>query len=111
MLKDKLYYPYVIAISDIIVNKIPVKDNDTFKPFIELYLHNGSKVSYSNKLSYSDQKKIFANNSNSISVTDTDFFYCFCGDITIKLYNNKMLSVKKIARTAFNSAFIEENQE
>ena len=82
-----------------------------FKPFLEIYLNNGDKVSYSNKLPYSDQKKIFANNVDMISVTNSEFFYCFCGDITIKLFNNKMLNVKKIGRTAFNSAFLDENQE
>ena len=76
-----------------------------------MYLNNGNILTYTNKLPFSDQRKIFADNINLISLTNTEFFFCFCGDITIKIFNNRRMSVKKIARIAFNSAFLEDNQE
>lgn len=61
-----------------------------------------------NKTTYSNQKKIYANNTHEpIAITDTDFQLTVSGDITIKLYNNKLLSVKKIGRIAFNTAFFD----
>jgi len=44
-------------------------------------------------------------------MTPSGFFYYMSGDVTIKLFHHKRLSTKKIARTAFNSAFFDENQD
>jgi len=111
MLKEKLYFPYALSIKDISISKIPFENSKSFRPYIEIYLNNGSNCSFTSKLDFSDQKKIFSNNAPSISVTNQDFAYNFCGDITIKLFHHKRLSVKKIARTAFNTAFFGDTQE
>ena len=110
LLIESIKFPNVIKITDISINKLLLNFSNGFKPFIEIYQDNGSKLTYSNKLSYSEQKKIFTNNAKMISLIDKELDY-FCGDITIKLFINKLLTVKKIGRTAFNSAFIDNNKE
>jgi len=45
---------------------------------------------------------------DKITITDSDFILPVCGDLTIKIYNNKLMKAKKIGRIAFNTAFINE---
>jgi hypothetical protein len=104
-----MYFPLRRNISSIIVNKPPFKLlNTTFKPFFEIYFGNSNILSYTNKSGFFDQTKIFANEADRICITDSDFNLPICGDLTIKLYNNKLMSTKKIGRIAFNTAFINE---
>jgi len=110
MLKDRVYIPRAVAISNISVNKIPFVKK-SLRPFIEIYLGNGSQLSFTTKSDFSGQKKIYAGNANSISITNPEFVYSHCGDITVKLYHHKRLSIEKIARVAFNTAFLDENQD
>lgn len=104
-----MYFPLMRNINSIIVNKPPQKllDN-TLKPYFEIYFGNSNVLSYTNKSSYFDQKKIFANQADRICITDSDFNLPICGDLTIKIYNKKLMSSKKIGRIAFNTAFINE---
>ena len=55
-----------------------------------------------------EQTKIFANEADRICITELNFNLPICGDLTIKIYNNKLMSTKKIGRIAFNTAFINE---
>jgi hypothetical protein len=104
-----MYFPLRRNITSIIVNKPPQKLlNNTLKPFFEIYFGNSNVLSYTNKSGYFDQTKIFANEADRICITDSDFVLPVCGDLTIKLYNNKLMSTKKIGRIAFNTAFISE---
>jgi hypothetical protein len=45
-----------------------------------------------------------------ISITDSNFILPVNGDITLKIYNNTMLSTKKIGRVSFNTAFLQLEQ-
>ena len=111
MLKEKIYFPYVRNIKAILMSKITGKNSDTFKPYFEIYRCNGDKVSYTNKTSYGDQKKVFPNqNSNIVTITDHNFNHIIYGDLTIKIYNNLILSTKKLGRIAFNTAYLDSNQ-
>jgi phosphatidylinositol-3,4,5-trisphosphate 3-phosphatase/dual-specificity protein phosphatase PTEN len=108
LLKEKFYFPLVRNIKAISINKIPAKSSEgTIRPYFEIYLGNSDKVSYSNKSGFLDQKKIFANNNDLITITDNNFALTVSGDITIKIYNNGMLSTKKIGRISFNTAFLD----
>lgn len=65
-------------------------------------------MSITNKTTYLNQKKIYTNNTlDSIAITDTDFQLTVTGDVTIKIYNNEMLSQKKLGRISFNTAFFD----
>lgn len=110
LLKEKIYFPMVRNIKAISINKIPSKNSETIKPYFEIYLGNGEKLSFSNKVSYLDQKKIFSNNTDLITITDSNFALSVAGDLTIKIYNNTMLSSKKLGRVAFNTAFLKPDQ-
>jgi len=109
LIKERIHFPLVRSIVSITVKNPPQKLlNGTLKPFFEIYLDNSDQLSYSNKSSYFDQKKIFANTADKITITDSDFILPVCGDLTIKIYNNKLMSTKQIGRIAFNTAFINE---
>lgn len=109
LLSERIHFPLVRSIVSITVNKPPQKLLDrTLKPFFEIYLGNSDLLSFSNKCSYFEQKKIFANAVDKITITDSDFILPVCGDLTIKIYNNKLMSSKQIGRIAFNTAFINE---
>jgi phosphatidylinositol-3,4,5-trisphosphate 3-phosphatase/dual-specificity protein phosphatase PTEN len=111
MLKEKIYFPLVRDIKAILINKIPGKNSETIKPYFEIFKGNGDKISFSNKTSYLDQKKIFSNDTSSaVSITDNNFNLTVCGDLTIKLYNNLMMSTKKLGRISFNTAFLKKSQ-
>lgn len=111
MLNEKFYFPLVRNLRGISINNIPMKSaNTTIKPYFEIYLGNQDKVFYSNKLNYFEQKKIFSNNTNLISITDSNFDLTVSGDITVKIYNNGMLSNKKMGRISFNTAFLGDQQ-
>jgi len=58
-----------------------------------------------------EQKKIFSNNTELITITDSSFMLTVSGDLTIKIYNNEMLSSKKIGRVAFNTSFLDFDQD
>jgi hypothetical protein len=45
-----------------------------------------------------------------IAITDNNFLFTIFGDITIKIYNNTMLSTKKIGRISFNTAFLKQDE-
>ena len=108
LLKQQIHFPLVRSITSIIVNKPPPNlIEGTLKPYFEIYLGNGDELSYSNKCSYFEQKKIFANSADKITITDSNFILPVCGDLTIKIYNNKIMSSKNIGRIAFNTAFID----
>lgn len=109
LLQEKIHFPLVRSITSIIVNKPPQKLlESTLKPYFEIYLGNSDQLSYSNKAGYFDQKKIFANSADRIVITDSDFILPVCGDLTIKIYNKKLMSSKQIGRIAFNTGFIDE---
>ena len=58
------------------------------------------------------QNEIFSNeNKDWITISDNKFKFYFCGDITIKLFNNKKFSNKKLGRIAFNTGFLENDQK
>jgi len=48
------------------------------------------------------------NEVDKITITDTDFILPVCGDLTIKIFNNKLMKTNKLGRIAFNTAFINE---
>jgi phosphatidylinositol-3,4,5-trisphosphate 3-phosphatase/dual-specificity protein phosphatase PTEN len=110
LLKEKIYFPLVRTLKAISVHKLIKKNSETIKPYFEIYLGNGEKLFYTSKTSYLDQKKIFSNNTDLITITDSNFGILVAGDLTIKLYNHGMLSSKKLGRIAFNTAFLENDQ-
>jgi phosphatidylinositol-3,4,5-trisphosphate 3-phosphatase and dual-specificity protein phosphatase PTEN len=110
LLKEKIYFPLVRSIKAISINKFVSKNSDSLKPYFEIYLGNSDKIFYTNKTSYLDQKKIFSNNTDLITITDTSFALVASGDLTIKLYNNGMISAKKLGRISFNTAFLAPDQ-
>ena len=110
LLKEKIFFPLVRSLKAISVHKLVKKGSETLKPFFEMYLGNGEKLFYTNKTSYLDQKKIYSNNTDLITITDSNFGILVAGDLTIKLYNNGMLSSKKLGRIAFNTAFLTKDQ-
>jgi len=117
LLKDRKYFPVGIMITDILINKFPLYSPEKIKPSLEIYLDNSNKLSYSTKIGTLEIKKINKNtidskyNDLSSILCAVDFNYPFCGDITLKLFNHRMLSKKKLGRIAFNTAFIGPNQE
>jgi phosphatidylinositol-3,4,5-trisphosphate 3-phosphatase/dual-specificity protein phosphatase PTEN len=112
LIKQKIYFPLVRTIKSIAINKIPSKNSEgTIKPYFEIYLGNNDKVSYTNKSGYLDQKKIFSNNNDLIAITDNNFELTVSGDATLKIYNNGMLSSKKLGRISFNTAFLELDEK
>lgn len=112
LLKEKIYFPLVRSIRCIAINKIPSKNTEgTIRPYFEIYLNNTDKISHTNKSGYLDQKKIFQNNNDLITITDNGFELTVSGDITVKIYNNEVLSCKKLGRISFNTAFLEVDQK
>jgi phosphatidylinositol-3,4,5-trisphosphate 3-phosphatase/dual-specificity protein phosphatase PTEN len=109
--KEKIYFPLVRTIKAISINKIPSKIEGSIRPFFEIFLGNSDRLFYSNKKGYLEQKKIFSNNTELITITDSSFLLTVSGDLTIKIYNNEMLSSKKIGRVAFNTSFLDADQE
>lgn len=111
LLKEKLYFPLVRNVTGISIHKLTQKNSGTIRPYFEIYLGNGDKIFYTNKTKYLDQKKIYSNNTELITITDTNFSMQISGDLTIKLYNNGLLSKKKLGRISFNTAFLDSNQK
>lgn len=111
LLKEKLYFPLVRSIKAISINKSPSKSEGSIRPYFEIYLGNSDRLFYTNKKGFIEQKKIFSNNHELITITDTNFLLSISGDLTIKIYNNEMLSSKKIGRVAFNTSFLDSDQE
>jgi hypothetical protein len=111
LLKEKLYFPLVRTIKAISINKIPSKNDGSIRPYFEIYLGNSDRLFYTNKTGYLEQKKIFSNNTELITITDSSFLLTISGDLTIKIYKNGMLSSKKIGRVAFNTSFLDSDQE
>ena len=111
--------PFYISISDISINKIPTKKQNSLRPYFEIYLENSDKafklvkqISYSNKTNYLFQNVIYSsNNHDYIRINDNDFKFHFCGDITINIYNNQIIKNKLLGRISFNSAFLDYDQE
>lgn len=63
-------------------------------------------------MSYLNQKEVYSIKTEDwISISEQGFKFHFSGDITIKLYNNRKLSNKKLGRIAFNSGFLEYEQK
>lgn len=110
LLKEKIYFPLVRSIKAISINKFVSKSSDSLKPYFEIYLGNSDKIFFTNKTNYLDQKKIFSNNTDLITITDTSFALVTSGDLTVKLYNNGMISAKKLGRISFNTAFLSSDQ-
>lgn len=54
--------------------------------------------------------KIFCNQTECVSITEQNFHLDVAGDVTIKIYNNNMLSIKKLGRVAFNTAFLKPGE-
>jgi phosphatidylinositol-3,4,5-trisphosphate 3-phosphatase/dual-specificity protein phosphatase PTEN len=117
-LNEKIYFPYIRIIKAITLKEL-IKHNTTafgtgmnvLHPYFEIYLNNSDKLSYSNKASFLEQKSVLFNKSdNSAIITENDFSFYFSGDITIKIYNNNMLSTQKLGRVSFNSAFLTKDQ-
>jgi phosphatidylinositol-3,4,5-trisphosphate 3-phosphatase/dual-specificity protein phosphatase PTEN len=111
LLKEKIYFPLVRTIKAITINKIPSKSEGTIRPYFEIYLGNSDKLFYSNKKGFLEQKKIYSNNTELITITDSSFLLTVSGDLTIKIYNNEMLSTRKIGRVAFNTSFLDLDQD
>jgi phosphatidylinositol-3,4,5-trisphosphate 3-phosphatase/dual-specificity protein phosphatase PTEN len=44
LLKEKIFFPYFISITDISVNKFPHNKDDALRPYMEIYLENNDKV-------------------------------------------------------------------
>jgi len=92
-----VFFPLVIGIHNISINKSPNNEyNDVIRPYFEIYLQNSDVLSFTTKKSFSEQKKIYPNNTKElIDISENDFTVRVCGDVTIKIYNNGMLSSKK----------------
>ena len=115
--KERIYFPLVIGITNISINKFPSNEiAEVITPYFEIYLQNSDKVnlkiiikvSFTTKTSFYDQKKIYPNNTTElISLCDNNFVVRVCGDVTIKMYNNGMLGSKKLGRISFNTAFLD----
>ena len=109
MLKEKIYFPYIRSIKSITLKHVSKNSKGTLVPYFEFYLKNGEKISFSSKCSLMEQKAIaFAN--DTVKITDSLFSYWFAGDITIKIYDNRMISTKKLGRISFNTAFLDKDQ-
>lgn len=106
LLKEKIYFPLVRTIKAITVNKLNTSNSDAIRPYFEIYFGNGDKISFTNKTSYSNQKKIMPNGTDLLTITDTKFGLMITGDATLKIYNNLLLSTKKLGRISFNTAFL-----
>jgi len=114
LLREHMYFPLVIGISSISINKFPQKEflNEVFKPYFEIYLQNDEKMTFTTKMSYLNQKKIFPNNTNELlCLSDGNLMLRVCGDVTIKMYNHCLLSSKKMSRISFNTAFLDSTQK
>ena len=111
MLNKNYEFPYIINIVGIYLNKPQDSIKQYIKPFIQFFTKNADHCDYTNEINYFEQRKIFANDSNIIQITNSDFSFTICGDITIKIYNKKMVKAGKIGRISFNTAFLDPNDK
>ena len=44
LLKEKILFPYLISIRDVLINKFPNNQSDALRPYMEIYLENNDKV-------------------------------------------------------------------
>lgn len=109
MLQEKIYFPYIRCIKSIILKKVTKNNKEKLIPYFEFYLKNSDKISLSSKCSFLEQKSIPIV-KDSVKITDSLFSYWFAGDITIKIFNNGLLSTKKLGRISFNTAFLTKDQ-
>ena len=109
-LKENIYFPLRKTLTAIKIKHVPCKKKTgEFKPFIEIYLKNTDKISYTNKLSYFSQKCIKFDENSEITLLENDFSYNVAGDVTINLCDLRMIKTKIIGRVSFNTAFIQNN--
>lgn len=108
----KIKYPFRRTLKSIKIKHVPLKEKQGYiKPIVEIYVDNTSKIVYSNKTSYLNQKKIYFNNDmQEISLLDKNLKLDIYGDVIIKLYNYEFLVIKKLAMLTFNTAFISKEQ-
>lgn len=112
MLNREFEFPEFIKINAIYLSKIPDGLKEYFKPCIEIYLKNGEHCDFTNEVGYSEQRKIVANDTNLIQLTDSNFSFGVAGDVTIKIFNKQRLkSNLKLCRISFNTLFINKNEE
>ena len=106
LLSNRLYFPKQILLKSIILKGIPLKDQyGEIRPFYEIYANNSETLIYTNKTNFLQQRKIYYLNPQSIQITDDNFSLLIKGDITIKLYSQDLLSIKKLGMLCFNTAF------
>lgn len=107
LLMSDYSYAYMINIVGIYIKKLPPKFQGKFKPYIQFHDKNKEMISYTNQKGFFEQKKIFTNEIDLISITENTFSKEAKGDLTIKIYNNEMIKSKKIGRISFNTALID----
>jgi phosphatidylinositol-3,4,5-trisphosphate 3-phosphatase/dual-specificity protein phosphatase PTEN len=107
LLKENHLFPLRRTLKSISIQHVPLKKHEgEFKPFYEIYFNNSDKITATNKKSYFDQEKIKYSSEEEIVITDNNDIIEIIGDVTIKLYNQELISNKNLGRISFNTAFI-----
>lgn len=107
-LTTKVSYPLRILLESMYIKSVPfIEEEQFFKPYYEICINNTEEVSYTNKMPYSDQLKIYASKSDDVEIFQSNEGIEICGDFTINLYNNKALGDEPLGRISFNTAFLD----
>lgn len=107
LLNKIIYYPLKVTLTGIYLFKIPkLEEKDFIKLFFNLNLENSDKVTFTSKLSNSDQRKIYADKNNYVKISENDFNYTLTGDFTISIFENLSMSDKLLGRISYNTAFM-----
>lgn len=110
-LKNKIHFPLRKKLFKIEMRNPPLReDNCEIKPFFEIIFDNLNNIAYSNRMPYLDQKKIWYDKNKFLLLSDIDFKIEIFGDITIKIYNQYILSDKSMGRISLNTAFLTKDQ-
>lgn len=112
LLRENHFFPLRKTLKSITVKHIPLKDKKgEIRPYLEIYFDNSDQIAFTNKKSYYNQLKINYNSESEVTVSEKDFQIEVIGDVTIKLYTQEFLTIKKLGRISFNTAFLspEEN--
>lgn len=109
LLSQKILFPLRKQLYKIVIHHPPLREKEgELRPYIDI-VDNVDNLIFTNKAPYINQEKIFFNQEIEVKLTESNFHLEIFGDITIRLYNQYLLSDKKMGRISFNSAFIKDN--
>jgi len=112
LLRENHFFPLRKTLKSIRIKHIPLKNKKgEIKPYIEVYFENSDNLAYTNKTSYFDQEALSYDENSEVTITEKDFALNVIGDATVKMYTQELLTIKKLGRISFNTAFLSPGEE